>query len=467
MGFVISVLYFGIYYLSPAYVLGPLAPYHVQQILVVLALLVSVPALFKSFLFKAPQTLAMIGLACSVFLSQAIGNHYVGGGIHAFEEFVPNGMAYFLIGLHCTTKRRIQVITAMIFCVCLVIIANGYRDLRHGVVDSAPPPGIGLGNPVETGKTASPFLLRQATTPGAWTFRLQGLGEINDPNDFAQLMVCIVPLIFVFYRPKGHLPNFIFVILPICVLLFGIYLTHSRGALVALTAIIIFASRRRIGTIPALALAACLFLGAMALQFTGGRDISASAGEDRTALWGEGLAAFKSHPLFGVGFGQLYDYTDNHLTAHNSIVLCVSELGLFGMYVWSLFLFPTIRNAKVIATPGTVTDPISSEVEQLPFPRQGWHDIEAMDKNEITRLGELIFLSLVGFLIAGWFLSRAFVLTLFLLGGLAESIYQMALNRGMISPRLPFGRVLINSAGLALGLLLMIYLAVRILNFIH
>ena len=45
-------------------------------------------------------------------------------------------------------------------------------------------------------------------------------------------------------------------------------------------------------------------------------------------------------------------------------------------------------------------------------------------------------LSLTGFLVAGMFLSRAYVLTLFLLGGMAEVVYEMALRRGMIAPRL-------------------------------
>ena len=307
--------------------------------------------------------------------------------------------------------------------------------------------------------------MRQSNDEGVWTYRLQGLGQLNDPNDFGQFQVCLLPLMFVFWRSKKTINNFAFVVLPSCILLFGLYLTHSRGALVALTALLIVAGRRRIGTVPSIALASCLFLGAMALQFTGGRQISAGAGEDRTALWGEGLAVVKTHPLLGVGFGRLSEYTDNHLTAHNSVVLCVAELGIFGLYCWSLFLFPVFRNAKVVATPGMLKDAVP-EIETAHFPRPA-RATEDLDKAQIAHLGQLAFLSLIGFLVAGWFLSRAFVLTLFLLGGLAESIYQMGLNRGMLAPRLPYGRVLVNSAGLAMGLLIVIYLVIRILNFIH
>ena len=92
----------------------------------------------------------------------------------------------------------------------------------------------------------------------------------------------------------------VFVILPACFLLFGAFLTHSRGAVLAILAMAVVALRRRIGTIPSLVLACALFAAASALNFTGGREISASAGQDRTGLWSEGLELLKSHPFFGV-----------------------------------------------------------------------------------------------------------------------------------------------------------------------
>jgi len=142
----------------------------------------------------------------------------------------------------------------------------------------------------------------------------QGPGLINDPNDLGQLTVCVIPLMFIFWQRKRRLRNTLFVILPVCILLFGTYLTHSRGALIALLAVAIVAARRRIGTAPALLAAGVLFVVAMAIHFTGGRSISADAGEDRTALWSEGLQIIKAHPVFGVGFGGFGDYTDGHLT---------------------------------------------------------------------------------------------------------------------------------------------------------
>jgi hypothetical protein len=209
-------------------------------------------------------------------------------------------------------------------------------------------------------------------------------------------------------------------------------------------------------------LAAALFAGSSALNYTGGRDISVESGAGRLDLWGDGLDLLKSHPLFGVGFNGMGDYTGGH-TAHNSLVVCAAELGLFGLYFWSLFLFPTLRDVLVIASPDKVSEAGPIVVEQAP-PWQLTEKLETVDRDEICRLGRLMLLSLTGFLVAGWFLSRAFVMTLFLLGGMGEVVFEMALRQGMVSPRLPPARVLRFAGVLAISMLVLMYIMLRITN---
>jgi hypothetical protein len=253
------------------------------------------------------------------------------------------------------------------------------------------------------------------------------------------------------------------VILPVAVLLFGTFLTHSRGALVALMAVAIMAARRRIGTLPAIIVAAGVFAGAMALNFTGGREISAGSGSDRTALWGEGLQMLKAHPLFGVGLGRVSDYTDTGLTAHNTVVVCAAELGLVGLFFWCLFLFPTLRDTLAVASLEKSTE---AQSRSLPPPNLE-AKMELIDQAEIGRLGRLVVLSLTGFLVAGWFLSRAYVMTFFLLGGIAEVVFEMALERGMIAPRLRASRVIRYSGVLAFSLVFLMYIMLRTANLMH
>jgi hypothetical protein len=467
MGFVLSLLYFITSYLTPATLFGPLAVYRIELILAVLILLVSLPKLPGSFIFKTPQSLALIGLAVATILSVLFGEHWAGGAVQAFLDFIPNAFAFFLVCLHCNSKRKLQVLVLMLLSICLFVIARGYTDLLRGVPESGAVQQEATESvDLDQWNMEHPYLLAMKSDKGELIYRIRGLGLINDPNDFGQLLVCATPLMFIFWQAKKMLLNIAFVILPVCALLFGVYLTHSRGALLALMAVAIVAVQRRIGTLPALLLAGVLFAASMALNFTGGRGISAESGEDRTALWGEGLEIFKAHPLFGVGFGSMPDYTDDHKTAHNSLVVCAAELGLFGLYFWSLFLFPTLRDALTVASPTKVSEGEPIAPEETLFPQPAWK-VEALDKADINRLGRLVVLSLTGFLVAGWFLSRAYVMAFFLLGGIAEVVFQMGLEKKMIASRLPLVRTLLYSGVMMIVLVLVMYVLLRVVNLTH
>ncbi|MGD0735513.1 MAG: O-antigen ligase family protein [Terracidiphilus sp.] len=467
MAFALSILYLVTYYLTPVRLFGPLAAFHLELILAVLVFFVSLPTFQRSFILKTPQSLALIGLAFASFLSVVFGERWLGGGVRAVLDYLPNAFAYFLICLHCTSKKKLQVLILMLQFVCLFAIVNGFFDLHHGIPESGPIVSQTTGRiDLVQWKADHPFLLPQKNDAGTWFYRLRGEGDINDPNDFGQLLALAVPLIFIFWRPQRTVRNFVFVLLPVAALLFGIFLTHSRGALLSLMAMVVVAARRRIGTAPAMFVAVALFVAAMAMHFTGGREISADSGSDRTSLWGQGLEILRAHPLFGVGFGQMREYTDVHLTAHNSVVVCAAELGLFGFYFWCLFLFPTMRSALAVASPVAVSEgvPIAQEIGRFPAMTR---KVEAIDKAEINRLGRLLVLSLTGFLVAAWFLSRAYVLSFFLLGGITEVVFEMALQRGMIAPRMRFARVALYAGGLAISLMVMMYLMLRILNLMH
>jgi len=458
MGFFLSILYLVTYYLTPVTIFGSLATYRMELIIAALLLIVSLPALNGSFIFKTPQSLALIGLGGATFFSVVFGMHWPGGGLSAFLEFIPNAFAYFLICLHCNSIKRLRILVLIMLFICLFVIAHGAIDLQH--IPASAPQSVGG----DTSPNPSPYLLGMRNDSDQWFYRLQGQGQIADPNDFAQVIVCVLPLLFIFWRPKKTLRNILFVLLPASVMLYGAYLTHSRGAIIALLAIVFVVIRRRLGTVPSLLIVGALFAAASALHLAGGRDISVQAGEDRTALWGEGLQLFKANPLFGVGFGAMADHAGQ--TAHNSLVVCAAELGAFGLYFWALFLFPTVRDTLEIATPTKVGEGVPVMVEATPFP-DATNNIETIDREQICSLGWLILLSLTGFLVAGWFLSRAFVVTLFLLGGIVEVVFEMALRRGMVAPRLPPLGVMRNSAWLAVGLVITMYIMLRVVNLMH
>lgn len=468
MGFVLSILYLLTCYLTPPVLFGPLAEYRIELILAAIVTFISLPFIARSMLPRTSQTLAVVGLGLATFLSVAIGAHWPGGGLTALLLFIPNPYAYFLICLHCNSKRRMQTVIFLMLFVCLFVIARGAWELHQGL-----PTGQAAAAAFSTDES---YFMGMNNAAGQWFYRLRGMGQIHDPNDFAQLIVCTLPLTFFFWKKKRTVRNFFFVLVPVGVLLWGAYLTHSRGSMLALMAVTIVALRKRIGTIPSVVLAGLLFVGASALNFTGGRDISTSAGEDRTELWGDGLQLLKTHPLFGIGFGQMPDAIGK--TAHNTIVVCAAEMGLMGLFFWSMFLFPSVRDSLRVAYPKTATPNNKGSPRELtpsrvhmplmegayPFAAPG---AEVPDADEIRRFGRLLVLSFTGFLVTGWFLSRAYVMTFFLLGGLAEVTFQMALQRGLVTARLPFSRILRYSGLMTIGFILLMYIVLRIVNLTH
>ena len=202
MGFVLSILYFVTSYLTPGVVFGPLAQFRVELILAVMLFFLSLPKLSRSFILKTPQSFALLGLAVAVLMSVLVGAGWAGGGLKAFLQFIPNAYGYFLVCLHCNTKKKLQVLVLMLMFVCLFVIGLGGLDLYRGVGTG---PVQAFGNQrVDTWNAAlwgmeHPYIYVAGSESGlSWVFRLKGLGLLDDPNDFGQLTVCVIPLAFHF-----------------------------------------------------------------------------------------------------------------------------------------------------------------------------------------------------------------------------------------------------------------------------
>ncbi len=459
MGLFLTLLYILTAYLGPQTIFGPLAEYHIELIIAFLALVASIPHFHGSGVSRLPHTYALIGMSAAVFIS------YVLNGLTSFApgalfDFLPNSFTFFFIVLNCKKKRHLQMVILVLLFACLFTIGKGFAALQ-------------------TGDVLSPYLMAQGIDSGNALYRLRGLSFISDPNDFSQLIVSLIPCLFFFWRPKRFPLNLLFVLIPTAILLSGMFLTHSRGAIVALLAVIVVSARRRIGTIPSLIVAAVGFVIATVIGWSGGREISVGAGSDRMEAWSTGLGLIKTHPLFGVGYQRFSEYFI--ITAHNTVVVCAAELGMFGLFFWLLFVIPTLRDAVTAnIVPKTPEQIAKEEEEKTPFERSiearaaasdalshrgpysesaaknlaystqtatavadpylayEHEDTDKLPEEEIRRIARLLMISLCGYLVAGWFLSRAYVMTLFIYGGMVEVVYQMALNQGIVPPRIPF-----------------------------
>jgi O-antigen ligase len=485
MGLFLTLLYILTAYISPSSMFEALAQYRIEIVIAVFTLIGTLFASEKPAIIKMPQFYVLMGLGVVTFLSIATTG-WIGGGRTALLDFSPVIFSFFFIVMNCRTKRQLQILVVTLLSVCFFVIFMGCLALA-------------------TGDTLSPYLLTMGENANGDAFlRLRGLGFINDPNDFGQLLVSLTPCLFFFWRPKRAFFNTAFVLIPAGILVFGTYLTHSRGAMIALLVVLALSIRRKIGTIPSAILAAALFAVMTAVGWAGNRNVSVEAGADRMDAWSAGLEMIKQHPIFGVGFGA---YADHYtITAHNTIVVCAAELGMVGLFVWLLFVCsaywevmtagssPVVKDTArkeerssaygegpfswIRSTTGLHTVPATAPLQMkvaMPSARDfsfgavklsraavTEEELKLAEDEDVRRFARVVLISLTGFLAAGWFLSRAFQMTLFVYCGMVEGIYQLALQRGLVPARLPLRKLAWVSLFTGIGLLGVVYILVRI-----
>ncbi|HEY1590064.1 MAG TPA: O-antigen ligase family protein, partial [Rhodanobacter sp.] len=120
-------------------------------------------------------------------------------------------------------------------------------------------------------------------------------------------------------------------------LLYGTYLTNSRGAMLSVLVVAGIYIWRRRGMVTAGVLGV---IGLACMQVLSSRmqdlDVDDESAYGRVDAWYSGLHMFMSHPVFGVGAGNFTEYND--LTAHNSFVLVLAETGFVGYILWLAFV---------------------------------------------------------------------------------------------------------------------------------
>ena len=338
--------------------------------------------------FAAPQYLLIAGFLVVGMFSQVV-NGWVGGSLFVFSAFAPTVLAYVLLANAVDTRARLET-TMAVLTVCAAVLA------LHGVEQAST--GIGW-----TGVELS-----QGT-------RIQYVGIFNDPNDLGLLFVMCLPMAF-YLSARGGLMGLrrLFWLAVAGLLLWGCYLTNSRGTLLAALALLAVYVWRKRGLLTAGILGSVALTGLMMLPSRlQEMDVSEESAMGRVESWYEGVQMFRQNPIFGVGAGNYTDY--NPLTAHNSFVLVLAELGIIGFTVWLAIVGYSFRMTLAPLRRG---DDIIEDV-----PPEVPDDIALAHWRSDRALTFCLLLSLCGFFTAAFFLSRSYVVILYLLVALVVGNY--------------------------------------------
>ncbi|MEZ5404537.1 MAG: O-antigen ligase family protein [Bryobacteraceae bacterium] len=416
MGFVLTLSYIALTLLSVSDALPALAPYRVQLVIAVVTTLASLLSVMVS---QRPvlntQMFLWVGVVGTVLFSR-LAQGWLGGIPLAFADFLPSAMLYVFLFVNVSTELRLKIIRLLLIFIGLYLSYHGisayYNDLE------------------------SPYIMKQAIHPIVtpevqYLYRVRALGFLEDPNDFSQFLLFLLPLIFHEWKRKSWVVRLLFTLPAASTLLYTMYLTRSRGALVGLAATVAFALKLRLNAALAAVGSVLTVIGLLALNFAGGRALSLGGGADRISLWSDGLGMFKRSPLWGVGYNA---YADNAggMTAHNSYLLALAETGFLGYFFWLGMIVTAVQQ-------------ILAMLEKTPkdSPTYPW----------VTTAR----LCLYGFLVTSFFLSRTYDSPTYLVLGLVAAIASQ--YPGALLPHPMWG---ITTAGLALGTVVFLYAVVRI-----
>jgi len=166
---------------------------------------------------KNPQLLLLVALTFAVMASVA-ATGWFGGAVSYGQEFVETALIPFVLvsGLISTAGRQ-YLVFVIIIAASLLMVVNGHVQ----VTDES---GLGMfGNPV----------VRDGPTS-----RISYLGQLSDPNDLGLFFAMVLPAVFLLKEnvPRGFRP---LLWTAVIALLYGIYLTNSRGTLLAIMALMV------------------------------------------------------------------------------------------------------------------------------------------------------------------------------------------------------------------------------------
>lgn len=298
----LAVLYVRPHEYLPGFMGLPLLP--VSMVLAIVLWLARQPKNFEAPQFKL-LPVQMLLMAWSVL----VGGHWLGGSIITITEFFPVVLLFYMFATTIDSVAKLKqvffVLSASAIPICLHCIDQA-REEREGI-----------------GWTGAQMI------DGRVTY----LGFLNDPNDLSMALLMILPMQLYLARKSGWIFK-LFWLGAAVLILDTLKLANSRGAILSVAAMMFHHGILRYGVIRSLlvgpvALAPVLIFGPSRVNEISDDEESA---EGRIEAWHEGFQMLMQHPLFGVGKGMFTEY--NNLTAHNSYVLAIAELGLIGFFVW-------------------------------------------------------------------------------------------------------------------------------------
>ncbi|MEZ4456887.1 MAG: O-antigen ligase family protein [Gemmatimonadales bacterium] len=351
---------------------------------------------WKTFWDRAPVFRAMLGLLALALLTMPIGI-WMGGSFWFFKSKFLVQWCAFLIAMILFRDR--QILRQSLAVLILVVAAEAYSAIQ--------------------GKTTAMAAEAEGLTRVS-------IGHSIDPNDFATILVTLIPLAL-WLGNRGGWRRFWWT--AVALLMFSAIIpTASRGGLLGICAVALVmilqgtsGSRRLVmaGLVGGGALLFSLLVSdAQLARFTGitGDTYNQSNGEGRIAIWKRGVYWTVKRPT-GYGLGNFPVYfswlNGPERSSHNSLVQIAVELGVAGLALFLFIFWSAIKRGKAMR-----------RVALLPRNRG-----DPSTREEATLAG-YILAALAGMFVTGFFLANAY-------DGLTMVMFGVVAGTQLIAPDRP------------------------------
>ena len=421
MEFLSLVLYILIIFIRPQEWITPIKNFPLVDVTAVITILITLMALRvqKLKIPRVPENFLMIGFFFAALMSH-VAHTYLGGVISAFQEVGKIVIFYFLVVIIINSKKRIEALGWILVLSAAFMAVGGILQYYRG---------FGFGGVVPLAQYEM--------------IRVVGYGIFGDPNDLGLFFAMVFPFALAFvFEKRGF---FSMALAGICgaTIIWATWLTNSRGSTLALfMAIVVFFRRRIKGFKWILATFAAVIIMATFLPSRLSAGLFDTSTENRIYFWGIGNRLLKENPIFGVGHRMFMEHADWR-AAHSSIINCYAELGLFGYFFWVGLLYIVIIGLWKL--------------------KLHCKDRDNEYKVESLLLNDALLAGLIGYLIAGLFLTRTYILPLYLFIALGAKMRYLATDgKYLVGDLLPVyytRRIFLIS----IGSVLFLYVAIRVL----
>ena len=395
MSFAFFIVLNGILLIRPEDILPQIAGLRLYFIVIGLCALTTFPQIIDQFspdrLAKRPITICALGLLVALLLSQIVRGHF-----EVFDTWAPEFakvLLYFLLLMAVVnTPERLLTFAGWIVVFVVVLAALGLLQFFEYIdVENLRPC-----EQREYDETSGEVIMYP---------RLCSAGIYSDPNDMCLILVTASICCLCRFSFAASILIRIIWVLPLCLFIYSITLTKSRGGFLGLLVSGLTLLYARYGAKKCLPLAA-IFLPLVLVLF-GGRQTNFNTGGDDTAqermrLWAEGLALLMNrNPVTGIGVGQYAE--ELGLVAHNSFVHAYVETGLFGGTLFLSAFYLSIYGLWRIR-----------------------RDRALVHQPRLRRIHPFVFAMVIGYAAGCYSVSRNFVIPTYMVLGIAAAFISMS-----------------------------------------